>query len=133
MLRIIASVVDQKVIRGTLVAALFLAYVLLGIPALLLINDGMRDPWLMILGIAGLAGLFGAGARLPLGPRYFLATKRLRFFIVSCLVISASAAIVASFIARSVLGPDFSFLATSSWIAGALGLVLVAASIKSGA
>ena len=129
----IASVVDQKVVRGTLVAALFLAYVLLGIPALVLVNDGMRDPWLMILGIAGLAGLFGAGARLRLGPRYFLATKKLRLFILSCLVIGASAAFVASFIARSMLGPDFAFLAKSSWIAGALGLSLVVASIKSGA
>ncbi|RYD89860.1 MAG: hypothetical protein EOP50_16875 [Sphingobacteriales bacterium] len=134
MLKYIASVVDQKAVRGTLIATLFLTYPILGLPALFLINDSFsRDPALLALGICGLAGMVGAAARLRLGSRYFLSTKKSKFFILSCLGLGSSAAFVAALLATFIAPPELMFLAWASSVAGLLGLLLVVASIEPGA
>ena len=113
--------------------ALFLTYPILGLPAIFLALAGPSEPGLMVLGISSLTGMLGAAVRLRLGARYFLATRTLRFSVLACLALGSLAAFLASLLAPFVAPTEWVFLAWPSSVAGALGLLLIAGSIESGA
>ena len=127
MLSKIANFVDHKFVRGVLTAALMVASVFLAPLSLVTAAFGPREPILMALGLCGLAGLIGAYVRLGSGPRFFYASRWLKYTVLVFLSLGCIAAIGASFAI-----PWHIYMSTLMPVVGLLGLIVLAGSIKPG-
>lgn len=127
MLSKTANCVDHRIVRGLLTAVFVGASVLLGSAWLAAAAFGLMEPVLMALGLCGLAGLVGASIRLGFGPRFFYASRWLRYSVLVTLSLGCAAAVGASFAI-----PWHIYMATLMPLVGLLGLVVLAGSIEPG-
>ncbi|TCZ78543.1 hypothetical protein [Lysobacter sp. N42] len=124
MFSTIASWVDRKSVRALLAAVAVLATVMLGPFAFILVAVGPREPLLFLLGLGGIAGLLGGGARIWLGARFFALPAWAR--IALALLITAGTC--AAFLAALAL-PGKIYWATAAPLVGVAGLALLAGSV----
>jgi len=120
----VANWVDQKGVRSVLAAIAILASVLLGPFAIILIAFGPREPLLFLLGLGGVAGLIGGGARIWRGATFFLLPRWARILLATLI----AAGVAAAFLAVFAL-PDKVYWATVAPLAGITGLILLVGSI----
>ncbi len=122
----VAAWVDQKGVRSVLAAIAILASVLLGPFAIMLIAVGPREPLLFFLGLGGVSGLLGGGARIWLGASFFLLPRWARILLSTFIAAGVAAALLAVFAL-----PSRVYWATVAPLAGLTGLILLVGSIAS--
>lgn len=125
MFRRIANWIDQKGVRATFAGVAILSTILLGPFALILVAAGPREPWLFLLGLAGIAGLFGGGVRIWLGSRFFAQPRWVRVTGVALIAVG----VIVAFLAALAL-PGTVYWTTVAPLVGIAGLVLLAGSIS---
>ncbi len=116
---------DKKGVRTVFAGVAVLATILLGPFALILVIAGPREPWLFLLGLSGIAGLFGGGARIWLGPRFFTLPRWAR--VTGAALIAAG--VIAALLAALAL-PGIVYWATIAPLVGIVGLLLLAGSLS---